>query len=358
MRNRPDSRHRIAGLAPTPEDAPGPVAGGWVPETDPDDGWLHERTPAGNDTTPDEADEQSRSRDSGAAGGHRAYRQRRSGTRRWGRLVERWVPEPLRDSRIDPGRRGALLLTVVAAVAALVAAVGVWRDRPEPRPVQAVSLAQVTDASTAPGAPVSPGQSGATTSYPGLVVVGTSVKATGVSAPGPGPTADGPIVVSVTGAVRRPGLVRLPPGARVADAIDQAGGTTTAADLTGLNLAQKLADGSSVVVADRTGGSGGSGGSGSSVSGPNDTGSAGEGSAGGAATGGGGGGAAATGAKLNLNTADATALDALPGVGPVTAAAIVAWREKNGRFNSVEQLQEIQGIGPARFAALSQLVTV
>ena len=162
------------------------------------------------------------------------------------------------------------------------------------------------------------------------------------------------IVVSVTGAVRRPGLVRLAAGSRVADAIAKAGGATSRANLTGLNLAEKVSDGVSVVVADaseRVTGSGSSvsgqgSGSDSTVSG-SDAASTGRTSSSGAPAG-----------KVDLNTADVAALDALPGVGPVTAASIVGWREKNGRFTSVAQLQEIQGIGPAKYASLSPLVTV
>ncbi len=163
------------------------------------------------------------------------------------------------------------------------------------------------------------------------------------------------IVVSVTGAVRKPGLVRLPGGARVADAIEKAGGTTAQANLTGLNLAQKLSDGASVVVAagpspDTGAGSAVSGGDASTSDGLSGSGS-GTASASGSGTG-------ARAGKVDLNTADVAALDALPGVGPVTAASIVSWREKNGRFSSVEQLQEIPGIGPAKYASLSPLVTV
>ncbi len=177
----------------------------------------------------------------------------------------------------------------------------------------------------------------------------------------PATTSAGPavLVVSVTGAVHRPGLVRLAAGSRVADAITKAGGATGRADLTGLNLAQKLSDGASVVVADAAGSTTGSG---SSVSGSGPDSGSGSLDSGSGATGStpktGAGGSAAPIAKVNLNTADVAALDALPGVGPVTAASIVTWREKNGHFTSVEQLQEIQGIGPARYASLSPLVTL
>lgn len=162
------------------------------------------------------------------------------------------------------------------------------------------------------------------------------------------------IVVAVVGRVERPGLLRLPPGTRVAEALESAGGAGSGADLLSLNLAQPLADGDQVVV-------GALGGEGprSSVVGP-----------GGAAVGGGaggsdapargpatGGGGAAAG-KVNLNSATEAELDALPGVGPVTAGAIIAWRERNGGFANVDQLSEVDGIGPARLAALRDLVTV
>ena len=148
------------------------------------------------------------------------------------------------------------------------------------------------------------------------------------------------ILVSVTGLVTNPGVVRLPPGSRVADAIAAAGGTQPGANLTGMNLAAKLADGDSVVVTDTPSASSASGGS--------------AGASGGSA----GGSTAAAGGPVNLNTADEAALDTLPGVGPVMAQNILAWRETNGRFTSVEQLQEISGIGPSRYAQLAPLVTV
>ncbi len=136
-------------------------------------------------------------------------------------------------------------------------------------------------------------------------------------------------------------------GARIADAIDKAGGAAPGANLTGLNLAAKLADGASVVVSDGTGPATGSTSSFSGSGGASGIYSAGAATVSGRPVG-----------KLDLNTADAAALDALPGVGPVTAANIVAWREKNGHYSAIEQLQEIAGIGPAKFAALAQLVTV
>jgi competence protein ComEA len=241
------------------------------------------------------------------------------------------VPEPLRNARIDPGRRGVVVLLLVAAIAAVATAVGVWRDRPEPRPIETTTVAAVSGSDSVHGSP---------TAGPGMPA------GTETGSAGPEPTSGGSaateIVVSVTGLVANPGVVRLPAQARVADAIAVAGGTLPDADLTGMNLAAKLADGDSVVVgngAAQPGSAASSSGSGSSRS------------------------AAGTetpqpSGLVNLNTADEAALDTLPGVGPVMAQNIIAWRESNGRFTSVEQLQEISGIGPARYAQISGLVTV
>lgn len=269
---------------------------------------------------------------------------RRLGNRPWGRLAELWVPESLRDARIDPGRRGLLVLLLVAAVAAVATAIGVWRDRPEPRPVETVALAPAANgtglAALAPVAnPADPPTSGAAPISATAAISGTG--AAMASAP---PTE---VVVSVTGLVAHPGVVTLPAGARVTDAIAAAGGSTAEADLTGLNLAAKLVDGDSVVIAGTSTGAGNSGvtsaGSAHSLS-PGNPAAA--------------GGQQTSSPLIDLNTADETALDSLPGVGPVMAQNILAWRRQNGRFNTVEQLQEISGIGPARYAQISALVTV
>ncbi len=252
--------------------------------------------------------------------------------RTWGRFADLWIPETLRDARVDPGRRGTWILLLVAAVAAVVTAVGVWRDRPEPVPItgtSTASLAGMAVATTDPAwAALSPGQKPA----------GSTVSAAPRTAGTGSGAADGagPIIVSVTGLVGRPGIVRLPAGSRVADAIAAAGGPSGSADITGMNLAARLADGDSIVVGDAPA-TGGSSAAGTAAPSP--------------AT-------APQGGLVDLNTADAAVLDALPGVGPVMAANILAWRQTNGRFASVEQLQEISGIGPARFAQISALVTV
>jgi competence protein ComEA len=139
------------------------------------------------------------------------------------------------------------------------------------------------------------------------------------------------LVVHVVGAVRRPGLYRLPQGSRIADAVARAGGPGPRADLELVNLAAKLADGLQVVVPRRA---------------PP--------SAGGAAPA--DGAAAAAAGPVHLNTATLEQLDALPGVGPVTAQKILDYRQKHGAFSSVNDLDAIPGIGPARLEQLRDLV--
>jgi competence protein ComEA len=134
------------------------------------------------------------------------------------------------------------------------------------------------------------------------------------------------LVVDVEGAVRRPGLVRLPKGARVADAVARAGGLTAKAQRAGVDLAALVADGQQVLVPS------------------------------GGAVGGAAGGAVTTG-PISLNSATAEQLDTLPGIGPVTAQKIIAFRQQHGPFQSVAGLDAIPGIGPARIAELQGLVT-
>ena len=169
--------------------------------------------------------------------------------------------------------------------------------------------------------------------------------AAGASGGSPAPTAasppavDGaPIVVHVAGAVVQPGLHDLAAGARVADAVAAAGGAAADADLDRLNLAAPLADGRRIYVLRRgeatepavVGGGG-------AASGP--------------------GGVAAPG-PIDLNSATAEQLDTLPGIGPATAQAIIAYRQQHGRFRSVDELLEVRGIGDARMEQLRPLVVV
>jgi competence protein ComEA len=132
------------------------------------------------------------------------------------------------------------------------------------------------------------------------------------------------VVVDVTGAVARPGVYRLPAGARVTDAVDRAGGPTAAASLEAINLAARLADGQQVVVPKR---------------GPPGV------AAVGVAT-------ASEGAPISLGTATVEQLDTIDGIGPVTAQKIVEYREQRGGLASVDQLDEVSGIGPATMESL------
>lgn len=150
--------------------------------------------------------------------------------------------------------------------------------------------------------------------------------------PAPG-AAGGEVVVDVAGKVRRPGVQVLPAGSRVHDAVKAAGGARRGVDLRSLNLARVLSDGEQVVVG-----------------GPAPAGRPqppGQGPADGAGPG-----------LVNLNTADQALLETLPGVGPVTAQAILAFRTSSGGFTSVEQLLDVDGIGEATLATLTPHVTV
>jgi competence protein ComEA len=145
--------------------------------------------------------------------------------------------------------------------------------------------------------------------------------------------------VHVVGAVRRPGLYSLRDGQRVADAVARAGGATRKADLAAINLAAPLVDGTQVLVPLRMAVSG-------SAAAPE------AGSAGAAAASG-----SSPGVKVSLSTATLEQLDALPGVGPVTAQKIVDYRTEHGPFASVDDLDAVSGIGPARIENLRDLVT-
>lgn len=142
----------------------------------------------------------------------------------------------------------------------------------------------------------------------------------------------GTVVVDVQGAVRTPGLVTLAVGSRVADALAAAGGLRPGASTVGLNLARRLADGEQVVVAAP------------GTTAPPAAARAGT--------------APGAGTRLDLNLATLEQLDALPGIGPVTARRILDWRAEHGRFASVDQLREVEGIGAKRFESLRDLVTV
>lgn len=212
------------------------------------------------------------------------------------------VPPPTWRQRLDliagtVPERPAQAMTVAAVVAA-VALVGWFLLRQPPRPPAEAAMVPVT--------------AGATTT-----------------------TSSGNVVVHAAGAVVAPGLYTLRAGARVADLLAAAGGPTAEADLDRLNLAAPVIDGAQVFVP--------------RIGEPVPT----AGSTGGVVDGG-----AATAGPVDLNLATAAELESLPGIGPATAAAILAEREKRGGFRAVEDLLDVRGIGPAKFEALRDLVTV
>jgi competence protein ComEA len=145
------------------------------------------------------------------------------------------------------------------------------------------------------------------------------------------------VVVDVTGAVRRPGVYRLPAGSRVDDAVKRAGGASGKAELDALNLAARLADGQQVVVPEEVASGGGGGAAATGASSGTGVGTAGE-----------------EEGPLSLATATAVELDTIDGIGPVTAEDIIEFREQHGGLSSVDQLDQISGIGPATMEALRE----
>ncbi|MFC6021884.1 helix-hairpin-helix domain-containing protein [Plantactinospora solaniradicis] len=212
----------------------------------------------------------------------------------------------------DPGRRGVKAMAVVAVVVVLGAAGWAWTSRPRTEPVSP-SLGPSPASSALP----TPSGSGPVSGGAGPVVAGAEV------------------VVAVAGKVRRPGLVRLPAGARVADALDSAGGPLPGVDVSLLNLARRVTDGELILVG-VTPPPGAAPAAAASAQTP----------------------AGAVDGKVNLNTATVAQLDALPGVGPVLAQRIVTHREQHGGFRSVGDLRQVNGIGDARYEDLKDLVTV
>ena len=164
--------------------------------------------------------------------------------------------------------------------------------------------------------------------------VEASIPLVQATVPAPTTTEAQPVVVHVAGAVVAPGVHRLPPGARVVDAVEASGGMAADADVAAVNLAALVVDGVQVYVP-RIGEAAPGGGAASAGAGP-----------------------AAGDGLVDLNTADVAALDTLPGVGPSTAAAIVDHRERHGPFASVDALLDVRGIGEAKLAAIRDLVRV
>jgi len=275
----------------------------------------------------EEEDERSR-HDAPAAGRHRSSapahdavdRERRpAGAAPAPGLLDRW-----RGSRVDPGGRGVAALALVAVLAALLAGSVVVRGRPQEVPPPPV---------VAPGAPL-PGASAPGGPVPGGGVPGAPLATGPAGAPPGAPSTD--VVVAVAGKVQSPGLVRLPVGSRVDDAVRAAGGPLPGVDLVEVNLARRLVDGEQVLVGVPQP---------PAAPGQPDPGP-------------GRPAAPVAGGLVDLNTATAAQLDDLPGLGPVLAQRVVDHRSDRGAFASVEQLREVEGIGESKFAQLRELVRV
>lgn len=249
------------------------------------------------------------------------------------------LPSTLAGGRYGVSRQAVIgvALVVALAVAMLAGRFVLAREEaaPEPVGVEQVGQSEPGEGGADPGG-AEPGGAGAAAS---------GAAPAGSTAPG---TSTGKVTVHVVGQVRRPGIVTLGAGARVADAIDKVGGATGRADLGSVNLARLLVDGEQVVVPKP----------GESIAAAPAPGAAAP--AAGAPAGGApaGGAAPAAGGPVNLNTADLATLETLPGVGPVLAQRILDWRTEHGRFTAVEELGEVSGIGDKIYAQLAPKVTV
>jgi competence protein ComEA len=235
---------------------------------------------------------------------------------------ERWIP---------PRDPGPAVLTEVPDLAPLVRAALAKRLPPAVRGARLrLSWPAVTALAVVVAVAVAGGGLLVLHGRPSRVAADEPLPATGGFVPrSPGPTATSStasVVVEIAGRVRKPGVVTLPVGSRVVDALRAAGGVLPGTDTTSLGLARKLVDGEQVRVGlpglpPRAG-------------------------------------AATSNGPLDLNTATTAQLDALPGVGPVLAGRIVAWRDAHGGFASVGQLKEVEGLSGKRYDTLSALVTV
>lgn len=224
------------------------------------------------------------------------------------------VPVALRGVRARPRRLAVLgvLVLLVTAALAFGARVAWARSLATPKPIAAAAHGP-----------------------PGGLVTRTVPAA---FAPTGLPSAATVLLAHVVGQVRHPGVVRLRPGARVLDAVKAAGGAMPSADLAHLNLARPVADGEQIVVPK----------AGETIPVAGASQSAGSGST----------GAGSPGGLVDLNTADASTLDSLPGVGPVLSQRILDWRTAHGRFSSVDELGEVSGIGDKLFAQIAPKVKV
>lgn len=231
-----------------------------------------------------------------------------------GRHSTRHLPADLARGWSDRLRLTGAHVAAIAVVMAIAVGVAAWlavRSDAEPVPTVAPAVEPLTAQSTA-AVPAPP---------------------TASATPGATPPAAGEVTVDVAGKVRRPGIAVLPPGSRVVDAVEAAGGARRGVELVSLNLARPLVDGEQILVG--VAAPAGVVGSLGATAGPE-----------------------GAGPLVNINTADLAALETLPGVGPVTAGAIESWRAEHGGFTAVEELLEVNGIGDATLAEIAPHVTI
>ncbi|MEQ4548865.1 ComEA family DNA-binding protein [Nocardioides kribbensis] len=223
---------------------------------------------------------------------------------------------------LQPGHVAALALMVAAALALTCW----WVVRSDPVVEAAPAAAVGPEAAPSPLVPTTPEAFGA-----------APTGAAGAEASGEASGEAATVTVDVTGKVRRPGIAVLEAGSRVVDALEAAGGARPGVDLAGLNLARVLVDGEQVVVGVAAVAAPAPAAAPGAVPGPE---------------------AGAPVATVSLNSATQAELEALPEVGPVTAQAILAWREEHGGFTSVQELLEVDGIGDATLAQIAPHVTL
>lgn len=230
-------------------------------------------------------------------------------------IIDR-LPLGLRAARFGMDLRSVAVIALAGVFGAALGVAYLVRSRPAPIdvPPSAVVSSPIVSPTPAPSGDRLSGLDASSATMTGLPATGDE------------------LVVDVEGKVRHPGIVRVPKGSRVIDAIHAAGGVLPGTDTAGLNLARLLADGEQILVG---------------VAAPPGSTPTTSGASGGAPAG-----------PLDLNTATFEQLQELPGVGPVLAQRILDYRTKQGRFSSVDELREVSGIGDQRFAELKDLVRV
>jgi competence protein ComEA len=249
--------------------------------------------------------------------------------RGWRATLRAKLPARLHVNAFDPGRRGVAVLVVIALLGASGGAWYFLRAAPH-ESADPTAVAETATSSSAESV----------TSADDFVPVGASP----LPSASPSPSSATELVVDVVGKVAKPGVFTLPPGSRIVDAIAAAGGALPHTDLTALDLARKVSDGQEIFVGVPPPSGSAAQSAGGVVGDDTDVGAD--------------AGPVGADTVVNLNTSTQAELETLPGVGAVTAQRIIAWRTQHGRFTSVTQLQQVSGIGPAKYAALAGRVKV